>query len=44
MPLFQMTGLSGSGKSLIANLLKDRLLAINLKVEIIDGDEFIIIH
>lgn len=39
-----MTGLSGSGKSLIANLLKDRLLAINLKVEIIDGDEFIIIH
>jgi adenylylsulfate kinase len=40
MPLFQMTGLSGAGKSSIANLLKDRLLAMNLKVEIIDGDEF----
>jgi adenylylsulfate kinase len=40
MPLFQMTGLSGAGKSSIANLLKDRLLAINIKVEIIDGDEF----
>lgn len=40
MPLFQMTGLSGSGKSSIANLLKERLLAMNLKVEIMDGDEF----
>ena len=40
MPLFQMTGLSGAGKSSIANLLKDRLLAMNYKVEIIDGDEF----
>jgi adenylylsulfate kinase len=40
MPLFQMTGLSGAGKSSIANLLKDRLLAMNFKVEIIDGDEF----
>ena len=40
MPLFQMTGLSGAGKSSIANLLKERLLAMNLKVEIIDGDEF----
>jgi adenylylsulfate kinase len=40
MPLFQMTGLSGAGKSSIANLLKDRLLDINLKAEIIDGDEF----
>jgi adenylylsulfate kinase len=40
MPLFQMTGLSGAGKSSIANLLKDRLLAMNIKVEIIDGDEF----
>jgi adenylylsulfate kinase len=40
MPLFQMTGLSGAGKSSIANLLKDRLLAMNLKVEIMDGDEF----
>jgi adenylylsulfate kinase len=40
MPLFQMTGLSGAGKSSIANLLKDRLLGMNLKVEIIDGDEF----
>ena len=40
MSLFQMTGLSGAGKSSIANLLKERLLAINFKVEIIDGDEF----
>jgi adenylylsulfate kinase len=40
MPLFQMTGLSGAGKSSIANLLKNRLLAMNIKVEIIDGDEF----
>ena len=40
MPLFQMTGLSGAGKSSIANLLKDRLLKMNHKVEIIDGDEF----
>lgn len=35
-----MTGLSGAGKSSIANLLKDKLLAMDLKVEIIDGDEF----
>lgn len=40
MPLFQMTGLSGSGKSSIANLVKERCLSMNLKVEIIDGDEF----
>jgi adenylylsulfate kinase len=40
MPLFQMTGLSGAGKSSIANLLKDRLLGMNFNVEIIDGDEF----
>ena len=35
-----MTGLSGAGKSLIANSLKNRLLSMKLKVEIIDGDEF----
>ncbi len=40
MPLFQMTGLSGAGKSSIANLLKSKILAMNLKVEIIDRDEF----
>ena len=40
MPLFQMTGLSGAGKSTISNLLKYKLLDLNLNVEIIDGDEF----
>ena len=35
-----MTGLSGAGKSSIANLLKSKILAMNLKVEIIDRDEF----
>jgi adenylylsulfate kinase len=40
MPLFQMTGLSGAGKSTISNLLKEKLLDLNLNVEIIDGDEF----
>lgn len=40
MPLFQMTGLSGSGKSSIANLVKERISSMNLKVEVIDGDEF----
>jgi adenylylsulfate kinase len=35
-----MTGLSGAGKSSIANLLKNKLLLMNLRVEIIDGDEF----
>ncbi|MES2521031.1 MAG: adenylyl-sulfate kinase [Bacteroidota bacterium] len=40
MLLFQMTGLSGAGKSTIANLVKENLLNLNLKVEIIDGDEF----
>lgn len=40
MPLFQMTGLSGSGKSSIANLVKERISSMNLKVEVVDGDEF----
>ena len=40
MPIFQMTGLSGSGKSSIAKLLQERISAMKLKVEIIDGDEF----
>jgi adenylylsulfate kinase len=40
MSLFQMTGLSGAGKSTIAHLLKNKLLDLNLAIEIIDGDEF----
>lgn len=35
-----MTGLSGSGKSSIANLVKERISSMNLKVEVVDGDEF----
>lgn len=33
-----LTGLSGSGKSTIARVLKERLVAAGKKVEIIDGD------
>ncbi len=33
-----MTGLSGSGKSTVANLLAKRLRAVGAKVEILDGD------
>ena len=40
IPFFQMTGLSGAGKSTIANMVKDRLLALGRQVEIIDGDVY----
>lgn len=34
-----LTGLSGAGKTTLANLLKESLAARGLKVEILDGDE-----
>ena len=40
IPFFQMTGLSGAGKSTIANMVRDRLLASGKQVEIIDGDVY----
>jgi len=36
----QMTGLSGAGKSTIANEVKRRLEKRGIKVEVIDGDEY----
>lgn len=38
MLLIQLTGLSGSGKSTIANLVKKMLVIKNYRVEVIDGD------
>lgn len=38
MLLIQLTGLSGSGKSTIANLVKKMLVVKNYRVEVIDGD------
>lgn len=35
-----MTGLSGAGKSSIAQLAKQKLIAMGYKVELIDGDEY----
>jgi adenylylsulfate kinase len=40
MILIQLFGLSGAGKTTLAHAVKDELLAKNLKVEIIDGDEY----
>ncbi len=40
MVLIQFTGLSGSGKTTIANLVKGILAAQNIQIEIIDGDEY----
>jgi adenylyl-sulfate kinase len=34
-----ITGLSGAGKTTIANVLKDKLKAENIKVGLLDGDE-----
>jgi adenylylsulfate kinase len=39
MLLIQMTGLSGSGKSSIANIARDNLTGLGYKVELLDGDE-----
>ncbi|MEO8885794.1 MAG: adenylyl-sulfate kinase [Mucilaginibacter sp.] len=40
MIFIQLTGLSGAGKTTIANSVKTKLEAVNVKVEIIDGDAY----
>jgi adenylylsulfate kinase len=40
MILIQLFGLSGVGKTTLANAVKNELTGKNLKVEIIDGDEY----
>jgi adenylylsulfate kinase len=40
MVLIQLFGLSGAGKTTLAQAVKNELLSKNLKVEIIDGDEY----
>lgn len=40
MLVVQMTGLSGSGKSTIAKETQKKLIALNYKVEVIDGDYY----
>jgi adenylylsulfate kinase len=40
MLLIQLFGLSGAGKTTLAQAVKSELLNKNLKVEIIDGDEY----
>ncbi|TFH39026.1 MAG: adenylyl-sulfate kinase, partial [Bacteroidia bacterium] len=40
MILVQLFGLSGAGKTTLANSVKKELSDKNLKVEIIDGDEY----
>jgi adenylylsulfate kinase len=40
MLLIQLFGLSGAGKTTLAQAVKSELLHRNLKVEIIDGDEY----
>ncbi|MFN3849090.1 MAG: adenylyl-sulfate kinase [Spirosomataceae bacterium] len=39
MAIFQMTGLSGAGKSTIASKVAEKLVQIGYKVEVLDGDE-----
>ncbi len=38
--MVQLTGLSGSGKTTVANLVKEKLAAQNIQIEVIDGDEY----
>ena len=38
--MIQLFGLSGAGKTTLANAVKEELLKRKLKVEIIDGDEY----
>jgi len=40
MLLIQFTGLSGSGKTTIARLTKEKLATRNINIEVIDGDEY----
>jgi len=40
MILVQLTGLSGAGKSTIANMTADKLSKANIPVEVIDGDVY----
>jgi adenylylsulfate kinase len=40
MILIQLFGLSGAGKTTLAQEVKKELIGKNLKVEIIDGDEY----
>ena len=40
MLLLQFTGLSGAGKTTIANQVRQRLIELKYKVEILDGDEY----
>jgi adenylylsulfate kinase len=39
MLLIQMTGLSGAGKSSIAQITKETLIGLGFKVELLDGDD-----
>ena len=40
MLLIQFRGLSGSGKTTIATLVKEKLASRNISIEVIDGDEY----
>lgn len=39
MLMIQMTGLSGAGKSSIANITKENLIKLGYKVQLLDGDD-----
>lgn len=40
MLLIQLTGLSGAGKTTLARVAEQKLVALGYKVEVIDGDEY----